>query len=233
MLFANCNQQRVFDLSNNIEKDVKNLLPEGLMMFEVKDKVRQSPRQVELTQKFNNAIRKNYDWFVEYSSTIELGKPMPYHKNLGLTEKEYTELQELMNDVELVSSGFIQYKISYVDKCIKLIPTDTTNNKVISIDLTKNIVEFDNQRLIFKDTMKITNPQNGFKSEWVGYQWTYEKPKNVEISALKNVQNIEFQQYKFTIGFLKRTGKVYIQIKGREIMNGFKTIDYEFPLVEK
>ena len=233
ILFSACSKQRTFELSNDIEKDVKNLLPAGSMKFEVMDKVRQSPRQIELTQKFQEAIRENYDWFLEYSSNIEPGKPMPYHENLGLTEEEYSELQELTNEIELVSSGVIQYEISYSEKKIKLIPTDTSDNKTVLIDLVTNTVEFDNQLLNFKDTVRITDSKNGFKSEWFGYQWIYENPENIEMSALKDIQNLEIQQYKFTIGFLKRTGKAYVQIKGREIANGFKMVDYAFPLVEK
>tara|TARA_R110002050_G_scaffold300483_1_gene470113 strand:- start:151 stop:864 length:714 start_codon:yes stop_codon:yes gene_type:complete len=232
-LFSACSHQRKFELSNDIERDVKNLLPEGSMQFEVMDKVRQSPRQIELTQKFQGAIRENYDWFLEYSSNIEPGKPMPYHENLGLTEKEYLELQELMDEIELVSSGTLQYQISYSNNEINLIPKDTAENGTVLIDLTQNTVEFDNQFLTFKDTVRITDPKNGFRSEWIGYQWIYENPKDMDMSALKDIQSLEVEQYKFTIGFIKRTGKVYVQIKGREMANGFKMVDYEFPLVEK
>lgn len=232
-LFSACSQQSTFELSNDIDKDVNTLLPEGSMKFEVMDKVRQSPRQIELTQKFQEAIRENYDWFLEYSSNIEPGKPMPYHENLGLTKEEYSELQGLMDEIELVSSRVIQYNISYSDDKINLIPNDTTDNKAVLIDLSKNTVEFDNQLLIFKDTVRITDPKNGFRSEWIGYQWIYENPKDMDMSALKDIQSLEVEQYKFTVGFLKRTGRAYVQIKGREMANGFKTVDYEFPLVEK
>jgi hypothetical protein len=233
MLLSACSQTRTYNLSNDIEKDLKSLLSEGNMSFEIMDKVRQSPRQIELTQKFQEAIREKYDWFLEYSSNIESGKPMPYHENLGLTENEYSELQDFMNDIELVSSGILQYNVSYSENSIELTPKDTTRAKTVSINLSENIVEFDNQRLSFKDTVRITDAQNGFKSEWFGYQWIYENPEDMEMSSLKNIQNLEVQQYKFTVGFLKQTGKVYVQIKGREMANGFKTVDYVFPLVEK
>lgn len=185
--FSAYSQQRTFELSNDIEKDVKTLLPEGSMKFEVMDKVRLSPRQIELTQKFQEAIRENYDWFLEYSSNLEPGKPTPYHKNLGLTADEYSEFQELLEEIELVSSGIIQYKISYSDNEIYLIPKDTADNKTVLINLTKNTVEFDKQLLSFKDTVRITDPKNGFRSEWIGYQWIYENPKDVDMNTLKDL----------------------------------------------
>jgi len=231
--FTAYSQQRTFELSNNIENDLKSLLPEGSMEFEIMDKVRQSPRQIELTHRVQLAISENYDWFLEFASKMEPGQPLPYHNNLGLTEMEYTEFQNLINDIDLVSSGVIQYEISYSENEIILVPNDTINNERVVINLNDNIVEFNNQRLNFNDTVKITDSQNGFKSEWFGYQWLYEGGNDFDMNELKNLSSLEIVQYKFTIGFLKRTGKVYVQIKGREMANGVKTVDYEFPLVEK
>ena len=232
-LLSACSQERIFDLSNNIEEDIKILLPEGSISFDVMNQIYQSPRQIELTQKFQNAIKENYEWFIERSSKAELGKPMPYHENLGLTKEEYFELQGLMEDIELISSGTVEYEVSHSKKEIRLIPVDIVNNETISINLEKNVVEFDGQLLAFRDTIRVNSPNNGFKSEWVGYQWVYTNPKDIGMADLKNLQTLEIQQYKFTVGFLKRTGKVHLQIKGREISNGYKTIDYELPLVEK
>ena len=201
-----CSQPRTFERSSNIEKDVKTLLPSGFMRFDVMNQVYQSERQIELTTKFQQSIRDNYDWFLEYSQqAVEPGKPMPYHKNLGLTKSEYEELQGLMENIELASSGVVEYAIAHGDHKIVLEPVDTVNDLTVILDFEANQSFFDNQTLTFGDTIIVDDPANGFKSEWSGYQWTFEQPNDVNMNALKDLQNLQMKQYKFTVGFLERT----------------------------
>lgn len=228
-----CSQPKTFERSNDIEKDLKALLPVGFMSFDVMDQVYQSERQIELTNKFQESIRDNYEWFIEYSQqAVEPGKPMPYHENLGLTKAEYEELQGFMENIELASSRVVEYTIAHIDQKIVLEPVDTVNNLKVVLDFAANQSFFDGQTLTFGDTIIVNDPQNGFKSEWSGYQWTFEQPSDMDMNALKDLQNLQLKQYKLTVGFLERTGKTYLQIKGREISMGIKTKDYAFPLVE-
>lgn len=232
--FVAYSQTDKFERSNDIEKDVKAILPEGQMSFDVMDQVYQSERQIELMTKFRRAIRDNYDWYVEYTQqVIEPGKPIPYHENLGLTKDEYEEFQDLIKNIKLISSGVVEYVITHGDDKITLEPLDTINNFTVNLDFSTNQTMFDNQTLTFQDTIVVDNDQNGLESKWSGYQWIFEQPTKMEMNALKDLQNFRMKQYKFTVGFLERTGKVYIQIKGREISNGVKTKDYDVPLVQK
>lgn len=236
LLLANCSSSQPTDkrplITGNITTDVNNLLPEGKVQVDVMDGIKQNPRQEELTKKFQTGIQQNYEWFVDYMKTVPEGEPMPYHKNLGLAESEYKELQGYMNDIELVSSG----KSDITIKKNKNIIEFTASGKLqlleaVKIDLSKNIVVVGEYELPFSDTANITTDTNGLKSKWKGYTWKLEEPKDMDLNALKNLQSLKAKQYKFTIGRLDKTGKTFISIKGQEIENGAKQVSFELPLI--
>ena len=39
------------------------------------------------------------------------------------------------------------------------------------------------------------------------------------------------KQYNFTLGRLEKNGKIYMSLKGREIEDGAKTVEFELPVV--
>lgn len=218
-------------LTGNIQSDLKILLPNKQVNADIMDGVLQNPRQVELTKKFQSAIQKNYDWFLEYMKTIPEGQPMPYHEKLGLTKEEYAELMDFMNNVEVVSSGKEDIIIEVKDDFIRFKSKNRlTSLDSLTIDLKNNIVSFGRYKMPFADTLNITTDKNGLKSRWTGYSWKFEEPKNLDINALKDLSSLTMIQYKFTIGRLEKNGKTYMSLKGREVEEGAKTIDFELPV---
>lgn len=218
-------------LTGNIQTDLKILLPSKKVTADIMDGVLQNPRQVELTKKFQSAIEENYDWFLEYMKTVPEGEPMPYHEKLGLTKEEYAELMEFMNNVEVVSSGKEDIIIEVKDDFIRF----KSQNKLadldsLTINLKNNIVTFGQYKMTFADTLNISTDKNGLKSRWTGYSWKFEEPKNLDINALKDLSSLNMVQYKLTIGRLEKNGKTYMSLKGREVEEGAKTVDFELPV---
>jgi hypothetical protein len=218
-------------LTGDISSDLKTLLPNKQVKADIMDGVLQNPRQVELTRKFQSAIQKNYDWFLEYMKNAPEGQPMPYHVKLGLTKEEYAELMDFMNNVEVVPSGKEDIIIEVKSDFIRF----RSKNKLahldsLSIDLKNNVVTFRQYKMTFADTVNITTDKNGLKSRWTGYSWKFEEPKNFDIDALKDLSSLIMVQYKFTIGRLEKNGKTYMSLKGREVKEGAKTIDFEVPV---
>ena len=218
-------------LTGNIQSDLKTLLPKSKVKADIMDGVLQNPRQTELTKKFQTAIKENYDWFLEYMKTVPEGEPMPYNAKLGLTKEEYKELMDFMNNVEVVSTGKEDIAIEIKDDFIRF----KSHNKLadldsLIIDLKNNIVTFGQYKMTFADTLNITTDKNGLKSKWTGYSWKFEDPKNLDISDLKDLSTLKMIQYKFTIGRLEKNGKTYMSLKGREIEDGAKTVEFELPV---
>ncbi len=218
-------------LTGNIQSDLRTLLPNSKVSADIMDGVLQNPRQVELTKKFQYAIKENYDWFLEYMKTVTEGEPIPYNAKLGLTKDEYKELMDFMNNIEVVSTGKEDIVIEIKDDFIRF----KSHNKLadfdsLIIDLKSNTVSFGQYKMTFADTLNITTDKNGLKSKWTGYSWKFEDPKNLDIEDLKDLNSLKMIQYKFTIGRLEKNGKTYMSLKGREIEDGAKTVDFELPV---
>jgi hypothetical protein len=219
-------------LTGNLKRDLLLLLPNGTIKVDIMDGVHQDPRQVELSKKLQSSVKQNYVWFVDYMKTVPQGQPMPYHVNLGLTKEEYGELMGYMDNIEVVSTGAEEISIQTTDDVIhfksrgKLSLLDS-----LKIDLKNNIVLFGRLKLPFGDNLNITSEKNALKSKWAGYRWVLEEPKDFGPDKLKDLNNLKMKQYKLTLGKLEKTGKTYMSLKGREIENGARTVDFEIPVL--
>ena len=219
-------------LTGDIRADLKNLIPEGKHMADIMDGVRQSPRQATLTKKFQDGIKDNYEWFVEYIKSVPEGQPMPYNEKLNMTKEEYDELMGYLNSSEIVSTGKENIEVEIKKETIyfkakgKLAGYDS-----LMIDLKSNTALYGQYKMLFSDTSNITSDKNGLRSKWKGYTWSFEEPKGLNADDLKDPGNLKMKQYKLTVGQLEKSGKTYLSLKGREIQDGAKTVDFELPIV--
>ena len=228
-----CDTEDSWEVTGNIENDLNRLFSTELAKFNIMNGVKQSDRQVELNNKFQSGLKKNYEWFQGYLKELNLedGEPTPYHENFEMTETEYNELQSYLNNINLVSTGFMMMNIEKTSTNIKMIPSDQTHINKISINLKENYAMFDSLKLNFSDTLRITDESNAFNSSWTGYQWKLEP--NMDSINMFNLESINIFQYKLIVGQFKRTNQTYISIQGREVINGVKTKDYNYPLTKR
>ncbi len=233
MIAFGCNSESKWKVTGNISKDLNNLLDSGVSKFNIMNGVRQSERQEELNNKFKSGIQENYVWFQNYLKELNLnpGEPTPYHENFGMTESEYNELQNYLNNVELISTGLMMLNIVKSDSIIEMIPSDQTHLKKIKISLTENYVMFDSLKLQFSDTLRVTSNSNAFKSSWTGYEWKLEP--NIDSIDLLNLSEMNIFQYKLIIGQFDKGNQTYISIKGREAKNGIQTKEFNYPLTKR
>ncbi len=236
IIFLNsCNSQTKRNspnISGNIKTDLNNLLQNGHFSADIMDGVKQSPRQQELTLKFQQGVQNNYEWFVEQLKTVESGKPMPYHPNLGLTEDEYIELQSFNNDIEIISTGKENVEVIKNDSIISF----KSQGKLkilesVKVHLNKDEIIIGQYTLTYLGAANITDTNNGLKSKWKGHNWRYEFPENLDLGILKDLENLKAKQYKFTIGKLEKNGKTFLQIKGREFYKGVKEVEFDIPII--
>jgi hypothetical protein len=219
-------------LTGDIGTDLKNLIPIGKHTADIMDGVRQSPRQATLTKKFQDGIKNNYEWFVDYMKTVPEGEPMPYHSKLGMTKEEYDELMGYINNIEIVSTGKENIEVEIKNDTIYFKSKGKlTDYNSLKIDLKDNTVLFGQYKMLFSDTSDITNDKNGLRSKWKGYTWKFEEPNDFNFDNLKDLSNLKMKQYKFTIGRLEKNGKSYISLKGREVEDGEKTVEFELPII--
>lgn len=231
-------QETKSKLIGDVKQDLKILLPDSEEKVDIIDGVKMDPRYELLYSKFMTAVKENNDWFLEQQQIVEqTGNPMPYHPNIGMTEKEYDEFKSLMEKgpgVEMIKSGTAKVTFNYQGNIIYLKGTgklEILND--VKIDLAENVVWIGDFKLDNLQEINVDSDKNGLKSKWRGYQWRYEYTNNPaaisNLESMEELQTLIMKQYKFTIGRLEKDLTTYIEITEKEIENGVKTKTIQIP----
>ena len=223
---------RQLEFSGNIKTDLIILLPEGKKTADILDSLKISPRQAELTQRLQEGIKKNQEWYIDQMSKSNNGETLAYSPNLGVTESEWKEYQEHLHDIEVVSSGKENITIIRNGDIIQF----KANGKLaymelINIDLKSNIATIGDYKLAIADTIDITDANNAYKSKWKGYTWRFEEPKDFSMDALNDLSTLTMLSYKLTIGLIEKGNKTVINVSAKEIENGEWIVKFETPII--
>jgi hypothetical protein len=141
--------------------------------------------------KLQEALKENPAWFKEYLSKVEKGKALDFHKNFGISEKEYEYFLAESKNMELVKASEATLKFSIATNGnveISGLPARQPHNK-LTYDVKSNTIEIANTIL---DTYSQINQTRSDSStgRWKGKQWAY---KHVESEG-------DFKSIKFAIG---------------------------------
>jgi hypothetical protein len=141
--------------------------------------------------KFQEALKENPAWFKEYLSKAEKGKALVFHKNFGISEKEYKYFLAESKNMELVKASEVTLKFSIATNGnveISGLPARQPHNK-LTYDVKLNTIKIANTIL---DTYSQINQTRSDSStgRWKGKQWAY---KHVE-------SEVDFKSIKFAIG---------------------------------
>ncbi len=225
-------QNKKSKVTGDVIADVNALLPEGEVIVEIMDGVKQTPREKELMEKFQAGVAKNQEWFLEQLKNAD-GEPMGYHPNLGLTKEEYEEFKEQIKGVEVVSTG--QQKIEIIkDGGLISFKADGKLKLLMGIGISLNdtMVIMGPNKLKDYKTVEVTDANNGFRSKWKGYKWTYEQPSTDEEikKMMEDFSTMSMVQYQLTIGQIESNGATFLSFKAKEVENGEKKLSIEVPL---
>lgn len=233
-----CGQGQNGNKADNKNNSLLTLLKEGEYKVAVMDKITMPPRTQELMQKFQEAIKKNPDWFLEAKKKVEeTGQPLPYDERIGMTEEEYADFLDLMqnnNGMEMTKSGTETVSIKHSDGKIVFKGTGTLDIlNDVSINLSGQLANIGQFKLEQVDSINVTDDKNALKSKWTGITWRFETSnKNTEnLKTVEDYQDLNMKIYKVTLGQLERTKKLYMQIQKSEIENGQKTFDIKLPFI--
>ena len=233
-----CGQGQNGNKSDKKDKSLLTLLKEGDHKADVMDKVTMPPRTQELMAKFQAAIKKNPDWFLEVQKKVkETGQPLPYDERIGMTEEEYADFLDLMqnnNGMEMTKSSTETVSIKHSEGKIVFKGTGTLDIlNDVSIDLSGQLANIGQFKLEQIDSVNVTDDKNALKSKWTGVAWRFETSnKNTEdLKTTEDYQDLNMKIYKVTLGQLERTKKLYMQIQKSEIANGQKTLDIKLPFI--
>ena len=223
-----------FEHTVNVTQDIKYLLPEGNLDFEIMNGVSTSNRSEKIIKKVTKALAENKEWFSQQMTTAikKDGSPVPYDKRMGITKEEYDYLTTKKFDIEISSTGEISFDVSYSESKIHIKPSDTIDFKSIIIDFKSKTASIDTKLLYFDGPVVIDSNENVFNSSWKGYKWINEELNTPEID-LENLENMVVKVYNLTIGFIDSSKQLYIDIKGGEYHKGERTVDFKYRLLSK
>jgi len=212
--------------------DLPIIFKSQTVSVDIMDGIKRNPRLLELTQKIQNSLQNNWEWYQEYIKTIKKGEPLGYHPNLGITEKQYDEFLKISKDIEVESTGKENLEIINANNNIKFNADGRLSiYNDVTIDIKNNQILYKDYILPFLDQVIIEDADNGLKSKWKGYSWAYEYPVLTDETDLTDLKNLNITIVRFTIGQLEKNGKIYMQIKERKMENGIKTVDNQIPIV--
>ena len=221
---------------NNIE--IKKLLPEGKIQFEVLDSMETTDRQIELSYKFQQAYRENLDVFNAYFDKTRNNQKAKYPENEILPENEFLEYMDFAKNIKLLPSRTEIIEVIYSNdnqisfkasgKLAEIFSQIRYNTKTNTFNLANHYT------LNFKDSVEVKTNTNAFKEAWKGYIWEFSNTKNIDIEAgeLPNMETIDkmsIQQYKIRLGKLS-SGKTVVIIGLKDLREGNWVTNVEITL---
>jgi len=217
--------------------EVKKLLPEGKVEFEVLDSVEATPRQVALNEKFLIAYQENFDAFNAYFVKIGKKEKAKYPKNKILSKKEFLELMNFGSNIKVISSQTEIVEVIYSDDNSISFKSDGKLEilNFITYYSETNTFDFDDEyTLTFVNSVNVETNTNALREPWQGYNWEFREMENAEewetFPAMKDVENMSAKQYRITLGKLMNSEKTFMIIKIIVIQDGNSIIYLELPI---
>ena len=204
--------------------EIKKLLPEGKIAFEVLDSVETTARQTELSYKFAEAFQENRDNFVDYLEKIGKKQKAKYPKNKFLSEKEFLECMDFAKNIKLLPSRTEIVEVIYSDDNRISFKSDGGLAEILDIftyHAETNTFDLANHSTLeFRSVVNVEKTTNAFREAWEGYNWRYEYPEDMEEMPTKETINkMSMEQYKITLGRLS-SGKTFIIISIKNFQEG-------------
>jgi len=226
--------------TSNIADSIKKWLPAGQHTADIMNGY--NPRAVHLSEKLSKSVADKEEWFMEFVKEIPEGGKMPFHENLGLSENEFNEMMNLLEDVEVFSSEQAKFEVFYNEDTLffKSSAPILKMLNYIAIDLKSNVVNLivPNQgtlSLSYKKSIRIDSDDHAYKSTWHGYKWAYENgTENIDINNINKVADIpDFTRFLFTLGQMDKDKRIFLEFTVQGMANGEKIAGNELPLLIK
>jgi hypothetical protein len=173
--------------SSQPKHSIEELLPNGVVNADILG-VKLPERVETLALKMYDAMERNPEWMVSYiKEHAKPGEPLPYHPNLGLTEKEYEEFLNQYEKRKVVIIG--RLPISFRRKG----DTVTISSNGVYSFLDGMVINVRNKSIECQFGV-LTNPkwQNSSGTtppigNWQGYSW-YLESGTIESGNIKTLR---------------------------------------------
>ncbi|MDF2851614.1 hypothetical protein [Sphingobacterium multivorum] len=208
---------------------VDGQLPEGNYTAAVLGIPRPNASQLAIVEKMKQALKANEDWFFKTMKELKPGEPIPYHKNLGISEAEYATFMEFSQAIKIDKIGAIELKIIRKDNSIHFEPKDFGDYlKYVVINLKDQRVRVDSLGLEYKGQIIMDAKRTTLVAgPWAGYSWQLEEfkkdgqlildPNKVDPAEMGelNIKSIEV-----IVGKLDHNNQCFLYVKSNIVDKG-------------
>ncbi|OOG18766.1 hypothetical protein BWD42_02045 [Sphingobacterium sp. CZ-UAM] len=205
---------------------VDRLLSEGHYTAAVLGIPRPNASQLAIVEKMKLAIKDNEDWFLHVMKELEPGQPIPYHKNLGISEAEYAAFMQFSQSVKMDKLGAIALKVIHRDSAVYFEPKDFGDYlKYLVIHLKDHTVMVDSLRLLYKGQITMDAKKTTLVAgPWTGYSWQLEEyRKDGQLIADQNKADptqMDIKSIKLVIGKLDHSDQCFVYLKSDIVNKG-------------
>jgi hypothetical protein len=233
-------KQSVVDSNALAIQFVDGQLPEGNYTAAVLGIPRPNASQLAIVGKMKQAMKDNEDWFFKTMKELKPGEPIPYHKNLGISEEEYAAFMEFSQSIKLDKIGAMELKIIRKDNSIHFEPKDFGDYlKYLVIDLKDQRVRVDSLGLEYKGQITLDAKQTTLiAGPWTGYSWQLEEfKKDGQLISDPNkvvpaeMGELDIKSIEVLIGKLDRIDQCFLYLKSNIINKGHVLAKQEIALL--
>ncbi|MBO9633398.1 MAG: hypothetical protein J7578_09785 [Chitinophagaceae bacterium] len=227
-------------ITRDLQKDLDMLLPAGTVRVDIRDKLEDVPRLVELREQLSAAVDKLNQEGVDIGESTMMMVGQRYDRRLGMDSLTYIEYRNLvmgMQGKRLVSTGSADIAIIHSDSIISFKVSGTSNKKIslldsILINRKTGVLVVKNHRFKQVDTFMLKATKDLYKSPVRGYKWIYAFPEDGKSNVFwqKEGEREELVYIEFQLGVVEKTGETLIDIFRYEIHEGATQYKDKLPL---
>jgi len=221
-LFFACDKPKNAELTP--ENYLKSILTEGKKNVNIMKLGLPANETVKLNQiitKMKSSIAQNMEWYSGYLKNLKTGSPMPYHKNLGISQADYEFFLNSSKNMKIFKSGegIIEIKKNNNGFSITSMKDIKYFNNIM-IDLQNNTIKTDYGVLKYKSKIDASDSQ--VIGRWKGYSWKLEEANvNLENFDMTKIdKNTYIKLIQIHIGQMEQDSTIFIGMKVYIIKNG-------------
>ena len=134
------------------------------------------PEVLELTQRLQQAVAADPEWWIEHSQKGQDGGPPPYDERMGLSEEEYKQFLVARDTLKMKKMGEGRIDIDFMDNGILNLDGGFKLQEMsrIEIDLAKDLVRTPYGDL--SNPKQIDGNEDSPFGEWKGIEWSLLRP---------------------------------------------------------
>ncbi|MFC5528703.1 hypothetical protein [Cohnella yongneupensis] len=133
-----------------------------------------SKKMERVTRQMQESLAEHKEWYLNTIASLEEGEPMPYDERLGITEEEYTFVQQSDQYMKLIKQKDFKIRIRKDGEKISYRNDESPVLKEFTLDTRRNTISTELGEFTYDDEIVASDDQK-VTGRWNGHAWRLEK----------------------------------------------------------